>query len=79
MWYYVIMESMTNHIREEVRVLLVRKHMSQKELARRAGVSRSHLSEMLAGRRGHIPPGWEHVLEALGLELTIRPKAEEAQ
>lgn len=69
---------MTDHIREEVRVLLVRNRMSQKELARRAGISRSHLSEMLAGRRGHIPSGWEHVLEALGMELTIRPRGEEA-
>jgi transcriptional regulator with XRE-family HTH domain len=68
------MDSVTDRIREEVRVALVRQRVSQGELADRVGLSRQHVSALLTGHRGKLPEAWERILDGLGLELVVRPK-----
>jgi transcriptional regulator with XRE-family HTH domain len=70
------MTNMTDHIREEVRVAMVRKHVTQTQLAERVGLSRQHVSHLLTGHRGKLPEAWQRLLDGLGLELTVRPKRE---
>lgn len=70
------MANMTDHIREEVRVAMIRKHVTQTELAERVGLSRQHISHLLTGHRGKLPEAWDRLLDGLGLELTVRPKSE---
>ena len=71
---WCIMETMTDDIREEVRIAMVRQHMSQTALAAEVGLSQHHVSALLGGRRGRLPIGWQKVLDGLGLELVVRPK-----
>lgn len=71
------MGTVTDHIREEIRVALVRRRLSQSKLAERTGLTRQHISAMLSGRRGHIPNGWQKILDELELELIVRPKKQE--
>jgi len=68
------MTTMTEHIRDEVRVAMVRRHVTQGEIAERLGISRQHLSAMLSGRRSRLPDAWEKLLDELGLELVVRPR-----
>jgi len=75
--YDVNMVPMTNHLREEVRVAMVRRRISQTELAKRVGLSRQHISHLLTGHRGKLPEAWRLLLDELGLELTVRPKQSE--
>ena len=70
------MNTMTEHIRDEVRVAMVRRHVTQGEVAERLGISRQHLSAMLSGRRSRLPDAWEKLLDELGLELVVQPKRE---
>ena len=65
---------MTDHIREEVRVAMVRQRRTQTELAERIGLSRQHVNHLLTGHRGKLPEAWEKILDDLGLELLVRPK-----
>lgn len=69
------MMTVTDHIREEVRVAMVRQRVSQVELAERVGLTRQHISALLNGHRGKLPDAWEKLLDGLGLELVVRPKA----
>jgi transcriptional regulator with XRE-family HTH domain len=71
------MNTMTEHIRDEVRVAMVRRHVTQGEIAERLGISRQHLSAMLSGRRSRLPDAWEKLLDELGLELVVRPRPAE--
>jgi transcriptional regulator with XRE-family HTH domain len=71
------MNTMTEHIRDEVRVAMVRRHVTQGEIAERLGISRQHLSAMLSGRRSRLPDAWEKLLDELGLELVVRPRRAE--
>lgn len=68
------MHTMTEHIREEVRVAMIRQRVSQTELAEKTGLSRQHINHLLTGHRGKLPAAWEKLLDSLDLELTIRPK-----
>ncbi len=68
------MNTMTEHIRDEVRVAMVRRHVTQGEIAERLGISRQHLSAMLSGRRSRLPDAWEKLLDELGLELVVKPR-----
>lgn len=71
------MTPMTEHIREEVRVAMVRQRVTQTELADKVGLSRQHINHLLTGHRGKLPDAWEKLLDGLGLELTIKPKRQE--
>lgn len=68
------MVEMTDHIREEVRVAMVRQKVTQVELAERVGLARSHVSALLNGHRGRLPEAWQKLLDGLGLELVVMPK-----
>lgn len=68
------MRSMTEHIREEVRVAMIRQGVTQTDLAEKVGLTRQHVSNLLTGHRGKLPDAWEKLLDGLGLELTVRAK-----
>lgn len=65
---------MTDEIRKAVRERLREKGMSQSELANRSGVREDYVSKVLRGERVKVPGEFGAVLEALGLELTVREK-----
>lgn len=71
------MTTMNDHIREEVRVTMLRQRVTQTELAERLGLSRQHINHLLTGHRGNLPEAWEKVLDSLGLELTVVPKQQD--
>lgn len=68
------MVNMTEHLRQEVRVAMIRQRINQTELAEKAGLSRQHVSNLLTGHRGKLPEAWEKVLDSLNLQLTVEPK-----
>ena len=68
------MISVTDEIRAQLRAELARRQMTQTRLARELGMSRTHLSNMLHGQRGQLPPTWQRLLDHLELELTFRSK-----
>jgi transcriptional regulator with XRE-family HTH domain len=72
--YYVSMGTMTNHIREAIRIELARRDWNKSRLADEAGVSRQYVSELMGGKAGNLSPAWEAILDKLGLELTVRAK-----
>lgn len=76
MAYYVSMERMNRQIREEVRVALARRNETQAELARRVGVSRQYLSDIMHGKSGNVPDVWQRIFDDLGLELVVVKKGE---
>jgi transcriptional regulator with XRE-family HTH domain len=73
-WYRANMNNVTDHIRLEVRLELVRQGIKQTELAKRIGLSQYHVNAILNGRRGNLLEGWQRILDGLGLELTVVPK-----
>lgn len=64
---------MDKEIRQEIRVEMARRGVSQRELARRLGVTPSALSQVVSGTRGTIPQSLLDVLAALGLTLKAVP------
>lgn len=68
------MSYVTDHLREEVRIAMIRQRINQTDLAEQTGLSRVHVNHLLTGHRGKLPDAWEKLLDALDLELTIRPK-----
>ena len=68
------MGTVNNHIREAVRVELARRVSNQAQLAKRVGVSRQYLSDVMRGRAGNVPTLWQKVFDELGLELVVVPK-----
>jgi len=62
-----------------VRVQLARQGLNQAELERRLGVGRGTVSRALAGSPlDERSKTWPAILEALGLEIVIRPKQDGA-
>lgn len=57
---------MTDDLRAQVRLLLRERGLSQ---ADRHAVSRA------LAHNGAVPPIWQKMLDALGLELSVRPKS----
>ena len=76
MLVYLMQKDVQEHIREEVRVEMARRRISQIELAKEAGISRSYISSCLSGSADVLSSKWLRVFEVLGLELTIRKKAD---
>lgn len=68
------MVRMNDQVREEVRVALARRNMTQADLAEKLGVSRQYLNNYLRGRAGDVPKLWSLVFDELALELLVRPK-----
>ncbi len=65
---------MTDSIRNAVKKQLKKRGMSHKDAAAAAVLSPQYLTDLLSGRRGNLPKNWVRLLDALGLELTVRPK-----
>lgn len=70
------MMDVTDSIRLELRLELVRQGVSRAELARRTGLTANHVSALLNGRRGRLAEAWENILDGLGLELVVRPRGQ---
>lgn len=68
---------MTHNIRKEIRKAMIDRDVTQAALAEATGLTPAHVSDLLRGRRGDLGSGWRRVLDALGLELCVRPKTEE--
>lgn len=62
---------MTDEIRRVVRDEIKRRGMTQGEFATVVGASRQYVNEMLAGKKGAMPPVWERTFTVLGFELQI--------
>lgn len=60
-------------IREEMRVALARRKWTAAELGRRIDLNRQGISDLMTGKTGRIPPRLLQALEALDLELIVRP------
>ena len=71
------MSDMTDDIRLDVRVHMLKNGVSQTRLAEEAGLTRQHVSALLTGHRGRLPDAWHKMLDGLGLELVVRPKRDE--
>jgi transcriptional regulator with XRE-family HTH domain len=66
--------TMNKDIRENVRIEMLRRDLTQTQLAEAIGVSRQYLSKLL---HGHVDGGldtWERIFEKVGLELVVKPK-----
>ena len=68
------MTNVTEELRAELRAELARRRIKQVDLVHELGISRTHLSNLLNGQRGQLPPTWQKLLDHLGLELVVRPK-----
>ena len=71
------MTDMTDSIRLEVRVHMLKNGISQTKLAEDVGLTRQHISALLTGHRGRLPDSWQKVLDGLGLELVVVPQRPE--
>ena len=71
--YYL---GVNEQLRNALLAVLKERDISQAELARRAGVPRQNISRALTSEspQGKVPPIWEKMLDALGLELTVKQK-----
>lgn len=68
------MDAMNAKIRKAVKVRLVELDMTQADLAERVGVRPQYVSDILTGKVGKVPPAWQRILEAVGLELVASKK-----
>jgi predicted XRE-type DNA-binding protein len=72
--YDVIMNNMTDKIREMVRESMTQQGMSTYRLAQITEIEQPNVTRLLKGRSGKIPDSWQKVLDALGLELVVQTK-----
>ena len=61
-------------IKEAARRQMLKRKLTQEELAKRLGVSQSAIAQMIGRRYGKIPSSLLVFLDELGLELTVTPK-----
>ena len=73
--YDVIMNSMTDSIREMVRESMNQQGISTYRLAQLTEIEQPNVTRLLKGRSGNIPDSWQKILDALDLELVVQPKA----
>lgn len=71
-----ITTSVNDKIREAVRVELARRDWNKTRLAEKTQLSRQYISELMNGKAGNLTEAWQRILDALGLELTVKPKGE---
>jgi transcriptional regulator with XRE-family HTH domain len=64
-------------IREALKRTMREKGLTQAALAERLGIKQPSVADILTGRRGRQPESLLNLLDAVGLELTIREKAAE--
>lgn len=69
--------SMDAQIRADILSYLEQQSISQVEVAKRIGIAPQSVNRFLKGERGSLPKSMVEVLDALGLELYVRPKGSE--
>lgn len=69
-----INNAMTDEIRKQVKIELVKRDMNQVDLAKATGMSPGHISMILTGNTANLPGSWHKILDALGLKIVIAPK-----
>lgn len=69
------MEDREQKLINAVQAELAARGMSKSDLARRLGVARQNVQTYLAGQRGIVAGPFLDMLDALGLELEVRPKS----
>ncbi len=62
-------------IRDTMKRVMHEEGLTQAALAERLGVKQPSVADILSGRRGRQPESLLNLLDALGLELTVTPKA----
>ncbi len=65
---------MTDELRVQLRQVLAEHGLTQTALAAAIGTDRHTVNRALSSN-GTVPPIWQKMLDALGLELVLRPKA----
>jgi len=70
---------MTDELREALRQTMLEQGISQAELARRIDKTRHAVNRALGPEGPKVPGIIEDILDALGLELFVRPKESTAQ
>jgi ribosome-binding protein aMBF1 (putative translation factor) len=68
------MMTMTEQIREAVRVELAKRKWSKSELARRIDKTPQFISQIMGSERGDVPDYWQSIFDELGLELIVVQK-----
>lgn len=68
------MDSMTNSIREAIKVYLTRKNIKQTDIAKRRGLKNSEVSNALNGWAYQMPRVWQEILEDQELRLVVVDK-----
>lgn len=64
---------MTDELRAQIRQYLKDHGLTQTALAMEIGTDRHTINRALSSN-GSVPPIWQKMLDALGLELVLRPK-----
>lgn len=67
-------EKINKAAREAIRAEMQRRNESVIALAKRMGVTRAYIYQVINGERAKVPDSLAKVLDALGLELIARPK-----
>lgn len=70
------MPGMTEAVRKAVKARMEKLGKSQGDVAKALDMERVNVTRMLSGRSGKIPEKWLEMLDYLGLELTVKSKAE---
>ena len=65
---------MNREIKLAVRNEIERRSLTQKQLALGLDTTRQYLGEMLDLDKSNVPKRWQQLLDALDLELYVRPK-----
>lgn len=68
------MNTMTEGIREAVRIELARRDWNRTRLADETGLSRQYISELMGGKAGNLSLAWQRIFDELGLEVVVQPK-----
>ena len=67
---------MTDEIRERLKAEIAKNYPSKRQFALSLGVSPQYLEAVLNGEKINTPEGFKKMLDALDLELVVRPKGE---
>ncbi len=65
---------MTDLVRDGVSEHIKTRGMTRTGAAELAGLPRQYVTDLLKGRKGLLPKNWALLLDALDLELVVRPK-----
>ena len=74
MWDIIMMSDMTDEMRKLVEIELVRRDMTQKDLAEKVGRKRQQINNTLQGRSGKMPKVWQDILKTFEWKIHIVDK-----